>query len=149
MYRLRPYDPQDLFTANWREKDKEELRLLGPSAEDLAFYYTKGPAFTFFWHQEILLIAGVVTIWEGLGEAWFRGTPAMYDHKEEVKERTRVVFKSIKENTPYRRIQSAVQEEWATARRFAQFLGMKEEGRMPFFGLSGEHFIRYAITDEE
>ena len=149
MYRLRPYEVTDLFRADWRESDRNELRALGrEQAIALSKYYADGPCWTLLWHNSIILCAGVITIWDGFGEAWFRGTPLMYEHKEEVKERTIRVFGAIKANG-FRRIQTAVQEDWATARRFAEACGMKYEGRMPYYGIKGEHFVRYAITDEE
>jgi hypothetical protein len=149
MYKMRHYEATDLFRAAWRQRDQEELFAMGrENAIALSQYYADGPCWTLLWNNEIILCAGVIVIWPGMGEAWFRGTPLMYEHKEEVKERTIRVFGSIKQNG-FRRIQTAVQENWATARRFAEACGMKYEGRMPFYGTSGEHFVRYAITDEE
>lgn len=119
------------------------------SAIALAEYYCDGPCWTLLWKNDILLCAGVIRIWPGLGEAWFRGTPLMYEHRAKVKEQTIKVFGEIFKNAGFRRIQTAVHEDWATARRFAEACGMKEEGRMPFYGMKGEHYIRYAITDKE
>jgi hypothetical protein len=150
MYKLRPYEATDLFRANWRDRDKGELLAMGrENAIALSEYYADGPCWTLLWNDSIILCAGVITIWQGLGEAWFRGTPLMYDHREKVKAETISVFQTIKKHGGFRRIQTAVQEDWATARRFAEACGMKNEGRMPFYGMKGEHFVRYAITDEE
>lgn len=149
MYKFRPYEATDLFRAVWRRKDREELRQMGVGAQQrLAEYYAKGPSFTLLHDHMIVACGGVIDIWPGFGEAWFRGTNLIYEHKDYLK---KVVFKTFQglKNNKYRRIQSAVQEDWITARRFAEFLGMKSEGRMPFYGFKGEHFVRYAITDEE
>jgi RimJ/RimL family protein N-acetyltransferase len=73
----------------------------------------------------------------------------MYEHRKTVKDMTVQIFQSIKKHGGFRRIQTAVQEDWETARRFAEACGMKYEGRMPYYGIKGEHFVRYAITDEE
>jgi len=150
MYKLRHYEATDLFRAAWRESDHLELFGMGrENAIALSQYYADGPCWTLLWNHQIILCAGVIKVWDGLGEAWFRGTPLMYEHKKVVKDMTIQVFQSIKKHGGFRRIQTAVQEDWATARRFAKACGMKEEGRMPFYGINGEHFVRYAITDEE
>jgi len=148
MIRLRPYEATDLFRADWRESDRNEIRALGrEQAIALSKFYEDGPCWTLLWDHQIIACAGVIDIWDGFGEAWFRGTPLMYEHRKEVKETTIRIFGAIKQN--YRRIQTAVHEDWATAIRFAEACGMKSEGRMPFYGIKGEHYVRYAITDEE
>lgn len=149
MYNVRRYVPEDMFRAKWRHRDMEELLLMGPDARALAKYYAEGPAYTMEYDGIILLCAGVITIWPGMGEAWFRGTDQIYQHKEAVLGACIKYFKFIKEATPFRRIQAAVHEDWETALRFAKRMGMKEEGRMPFYGMKGEHYIRLAITDKE
>ena len=88
-------------------------------------------------------------MWKGVGEAWFRGTNLMYEHRKQVRDRTIQVFGAMFRDQQFKRIQTTVQEDWETARRFAEACGMKYEGRMPYYGMNGEHFVRYAITIEE
>ena len=150
MYRLRPYEVTDIFRADWRPRDKQEIMHWGfEETNKLNDFYMTGPSFTLLWNHQILLCSGVITIWEGLGEAWFRGTNLMYEHRKAVKDRTIAVFGAMFRDQNFKRIQTTVQENWETARRFAEACGMKYEGRMPYYGMTGEHFVRYAITIEE
>jgi hypothetical protein len=150
MYRLRPYEATDLLRADWRPRDKAEIANWGfEECNKLNDFYLSGPSYTLLWENQILLCAGVIIMWEGVGEAWFRGTNQMYQHKDEVRDRTIYVFGQLFKDNKFKRIQTTVQENWETARRFAEACGMKYEGRMPYYGMTGEHFVRYAITISE
>ena len=150
MYKLRPYEATDLLRADWRPRDRDEIDNWSTAeCNELNKFYLAGPGYTLLWNNHILLCAGVIIMWKGVGEAWFRGTNQMYEHRDEVRDRTIQVFSALFRDQNYMRIQTTVQENWATARRFAEACGMKYEGRMPFYGMTGEHFVRYALTREE
>lgn len=148
MYDLRAYQVSDFHRMKLRKEDLDELMGVGEQVRELARYYMNGPGFTLTYNNKIVGCGGVINMWAGVGEAWFRGTPLIYEHRIKVLKVCKQVIQTVKANA-YRRIQAAVRSDWAAAHRFVKYIGFKHEGFMPFYGPDGATFIRYAITDED
>ena len=103
-----------------------------------------GQALTVFIDDEPAMCVGIIDIWEGLGEVWIVVSDAIQSRPVSVARGMRELLDGYFEQGGYRRIQSNVRADWDTARLFAEFVGMKEEGMMPSFGPEGADYVRYA-----
>ena len=103
-----------------------------------------GSALTVFIDNQPAMCVGIIDIWDGLGEVWIVVSNAIESRPVSVARGMRELLDGYFEQGGDRRIQSNVRADWATARRFAKFVGMKEEGLMPSFGPEGADYVRYA-----
>lgn len=117
------------------------------SAMDLAKIYTKGPAYTMCIDGEIALIAGIIRMWEGVGEAWVIATPLARKHPVSLHKLTLRYMDSIIRDTKLIRVQSIVEVGFEAGHRWIKRLGFKEEGLMrKYFG--NRDFIRYSKVQD-
>lgn len=103
-----------------------------------------GKALTVFIDERPALCIGIIDIWDGLGEVWIVVSNEITQRPVSIARGMRELLAEYFEYGGYRRIQSNVRADWDTARRFAKFVGMKEEGLMPSFGPDGADYVRFA-----
>ena len=103
-----------------------------------------GKALTIFIDDEPAMCIGIIDIWEGLGEVWIVVSNEIARRPVSIARGMRELLAEYFKYGGYRRIQSNVRADWNTARRFAKFVGMEEEGSMPNFGPDGADYVRFA-----
>jgi hypothetical protein len=140
--RVQPYQPDDFFKIIRRAYEIQTLFEL-PDPISVSQAFMTGPGYTAYVKDDILLCAGVMIIWKGLGEAWVVTSPLI--HKYPILSTKGVVYflnKIIKDNN-LERVQAVVQKDHEMANRWIKVLGFKPEGHMPNYR-AGKTFIRYA-----
>lgn len=140
--RIVPYKPEHFFQIVRRAYEIQTLKEL-PDPEFVAKSFMNGWGYTAFIKDKILLSAGVMKVWEGVGEAWLVASPLI--HKYPLLSTKGIYFyldRIIKENG-LKRVQAVVQKDFHMANRWIQLLGFEYEGEMPNYR-AGKTFIRYA-----
>jgi hypothetical protein len=99
----------------------------------------KGLAYTCMINNEPIAAAGMKMIWNGVAEGWVIATNKIWDHPLLVAK----AIKLAKENN-IKRVQTAVRQDYDTGIKFAEWLGLENEGLMRNFGFDGSHQYRYA-----
>ncbi len=93
---------------------------------------------------EILVIGGVIPLWEGVAEVWI---DLADEHKlrsgYRIARSIRKFVEAMARQLDLQRLQMTCEEGEFGAIRFAGFVGFKYEGTMPFYGSDGETHLRY------
>ncbi len=137
-YSLRPFEPDHLKALNGSSN------ILGAfNLDELIKSYQRGPAFTAFYKNEIIAIAGITLVWPGLGEAWalFGKNPQRHKffiHREALRH-----IEQIAKEKKLERIQGCAIKEHEAGKRWLEHLGFEYEGPMRKFWM-GKDFVRYA-----
>ena len=107
--------------------------------------YIPGMSFTCVKDDIILGCAGVIPLWDGVGEAWSLISPIMREHFSLTLHRgvTRFLNDLAARGTMHR-LHCHVLEEFEDGHRWAKALGFYNEGVMKAFGPMKENFCRYA-----
>jgi hypothetical protein len=94
---------------------------------------------------EIHAVAGIVPLWEGVGEAWAIPTKHIGKRKIVIGRHFKNTFHMVANDLKMRRVQAAVKVGYKEAHNLARFVGMTEEGLMKKYGPDGADYMRYAI----
>ena len=94
---------------------------------------------------EIHAVAGIVPLWEGVGEAWAIPTKHIGRRKIVIGRHFKNTFHMVANDLKMRRVQAAVKVGYKEAHNLARFVGMTEEGLMKKYGPDGADYMRYAI----
>jgi len=137
------FEPEDVFQM-----------LLGPQQNQLKQHedYGKwleslkeGVGFTWRDDDAVLFSAGIKNIWQQVGEAWFVcDSCAIGKYISLVHRVCKWNIGRVFEQFDFRRIQAHVRADWVSARKFAEWLGFKQEGYMKKYGPEGADYIMYA-----
>jgi hypothetical protein len=148
-YMLKPFEKQDLIDMDLRDYERHEFSFLGGGIDVFATAYMQGPGFTLMFEDKVVASAGVMVLWSGVGEAWFRGSPLIYKfgHTKKVILSSVEGFKMIKDSG-FWRIQCTILKDWQPAIRYVNRLGFKYEGEMRMYGPDKRDFLRYALVDD-
>ena len=147
MYEVREYREIDLFTIEHRKEELDEFIGMDLDPHSLNESYMSGDAFTLLYDGKILCCGGVIPIWSGLGEVWWRASVHMHEHGGKVIEVTKERLDTYK--MKFRRVQTNVISDWEEAVRFIGIMGFHLESVMPKYGPYGESQSRYVILVEE
>ena len=103
-----------------------------------------GLSFTLLVDNNPIFSGGIIPLWDGVAEGWVMASKGVHDYKikaaSEVKRRIDYLCKN---NNIYR-LQTAVKEEFTTGVRFAEWLGLKNEGLMTMYGPDQTNYYRMA-----
>jgi len=106
--------------------------------------HVPGQSFSAIDNGHLIACRGIKQLWPGVAEVWFLSSDKVHNHVRPV---IKIIFKYlprlIKEQKLVR-IQSAVRADWPEAQRFAQFMGLENEGLMRKYGPDGTDYFRYA-----
>ena len=140
MVRIVPFAPEHLNEVERRGFEEAALMKLGDLSARAAMYMQYGPAFTGVADGVVIGCAGVVTHWEGVGEAWAFISTAAAAHPLGI---TKAVKGWLDAQKAYRRIQANVKADDERAVRWIRLLGFENEGLMRAFGPDGTDFRRF------
>lgn len=142
-YRIEPCELNHFYDLKARAYDEQMLSLID-SKEFLQQYVSKSYAFTGFYRNDIIGIAGILPMWPGVAEAWMFLGNDLYKHRrfvyKQVKEHLNEVFNLLK----IKRLQLVCQANFNKAHCFAEHLGFVKEAFMKNYGLDGSDFLLYA-----
>ena len=135
-FEIEHFDAMDLGPDSLVSRDRRPL---------FEAYPKVGPAVTLLNDtMEPIACAGVLVMWEGLGEFWM--IPSRY-----VPKYPKTVWKEAKDfvngsiaKFNLHRVQATVREADETATRWIERLGFQKEGVLRCFGANGENHVMYS-----
>ena len=104
----------------------------------------RGLAYTCMINNEPVAAAGMKMIWSGVAEVWVIATNKIWDHPLLVAKAIKKNFARLAKENNIKRVQTAVRQDYDTGIKFAEWLGLENEGLMRNFGFDGSHQYRYA-----
>ena len=101
-------------------------------------------AFTGIVNHKPIFAAGMKIIWGQVAEGWVIASSEMWKHPIGVAKAIKKDFARVAKQHNIKRVQSAIRKDFKQGLRFAQWLGLKEEGLMKKFGFDGTDQYMYA-----
>ena len=103
-----------------------------------------GLSFTLLCNSEPVCSGGVVPLWNGVAEGWVISSKRIFQNKIKaarlIKKRTDLLCN----NNKIWRLQTSVKANFNMGLRFAEFLGLKNEGLMIAYGPDKSDYLRMA-----
>jgi hypothetical protein len=83
-------------------------------------------------------------IWGKVAEGWVIATSDVWDHPLSVAKAIKKDFARIAKQNDITRVQTAIRADFIKGKRFAEWLGLENEGLMKKYGYDGSDQYRYA-----
>ena len=127
------------------QKLNDKFLELLPHHKKYAYYLKEvGMSFTGIVNNEPIAAGGIFPLWEGVAEGWVLATSKIHQHpialSKVIRQRTDMMCK----NYNIKRLQTSVKADSKIAKRFAEWLGLEQEGLMKHYGPDGSDYYRYA-----
>jgi hypothetical protein len=146
-YEVRHYRASDIFEIEHRKEELDEFIGMGLDPNDLNEFYLSGYGFTLLYDDVILCCGGIIPVWPGLGQVWWRASVHMHNHGKMVIETTRSELH--REMHDFRRVETNVIKDWEEAISFIELMGFHHESDMIKYGPHGETQCCYVILPGE
>ena len=104
-------------------------------------------SFTAIHDNNIICAAGVIPIWEGVFEGWIMGTELIWQHQFSSAKIIKIEMQRLIKYNKIIRLQTPVKKDFILGHRFAEWLGMKQEGLMTKYQ-NNEDYYRYARIND-
>ena len=91
-----------------------------------------------------IFAAGMKMIWGQVAEGWVIATQDVWDHPLLVARAIKKDFARVAKENNIVRVQTAIRKDFKEGQRFAEWLGLENEGLMRKFGFDGTDQYRYA-----
>ena len=101
-------------------------------------------AFTGLVNNKPIFAAGMQMIWGQVAEGWVLATHAVWNHPLSVAKAIKKDFARIAKENNITRVQTSIRKDFKQGQRFAEWLGLENEGLMRKFGFDGTDQYRYA-----
>ena len=101
-------------------------------------------AFTGLVNNKPIFAAGMKMIWGQVAEGWVIATQDVWDYPLSVAKAIRKDFARVAKENNIVRVQTAIRKDFEQGQRFAEWLGLENEGLMRKFGFDGTDQYRYA-----
>ena len=101
-------------------------------------------AFTGLVNNKPLFAAGMKMIWGQVAEGWVIATQDVWNHPLSVAKAIKKDFARIAKENNITRVQTSIRKDFEQGQRFAEWLGLENEGLMRKFGFDGTDQYRYA-----
>ena len=122
------------------EADKNYINIEGNAKnleqDDLAFTGLVG--------KKPIFAAGMKMVWGQVAEGWVIATQDVWDYPLSVAKAIRKDFARVAKENNIVRVQTAIRKDFEQGQRFAEWLGLENEGLMKKFGFDGTDQYRYA-----
>ena len=122
------------------EADKNYINIEGNAKnleqDDLAFTGLVG--------KKPIFAAGMKMIWGQVAEGWVIATQDVWNYPLSVAKAIRKDFARVAKENNIVRVQTAIRKDFEQGQRFAEWLGLENEGLMRKFGFDGTDQYRYA-----
>ena len=103
-----------------------------------------GLSFTLLADTKPILSGGIIPLWNGVAEGWVMASKEVNDYKIKSASAVKKRLDLLCNNNNIYRLQTAVKEEFKTGVRFAEWLGLKNEGLMTMYGPDQTNYYRMA-----
>jgi len=103
-----------------------------------------GLSFTLLADNNPVLAGGIIPLWPGVAEGWVMASKKIYNYKIKSASIVKVRLDLLCKNNDVWRLQTAVKEKFTTGVRFAEWLGLKNEGLMTMYGPDKTNYYRMA-----
>ena len=101
-------------------------------------------AFTGLVNNKPIFAAGMKMIWGQVAEGWVIATQDVWNHPLSVAKAIKKDFARVAKENNIVRVQTAIRKDFKQGQRFAEWLGLENEGLMRKFGFDGTDQYRYA-----
>ena len=101
-------------------------------------------AFTGMVNDKPVFAAGMKMIWGQVAEGWVIASNDMWKYPLGVARAIRKDFARVAKEHNIKRVQTAIRKDFAQGKRFAEWLGLENEGLMRKFGFDGSDQYMYA-----
>ena len=103
---------------------------------------------TAFFGEKIVAAAGVVPLWNGVGQGW-AVVDTSVPQKFAVARAMRRGMRDIVRNGPFHRVHADVLADYSKGQKFLKMLGFTHEGPLEAFGPTGADYQRFAFVSRE
>ena len=101
-------------------------------------------AFTGMVNKKPIFAAGMKMIWGQVAEGWVIASSDMWNHPLSVAKAIKKDFAKVAKKNNIKRVQTAIRKDFTQGQRFAEWLGLENEGLMKHYGFDGTDQYRYA-----
>jgi hypothetical protein len=101
-------------------------------------------SFTGLIGKKPIFAAGMKMIWGQVAEGWVIATQDVWDHPLSVARAIKKDFAKVAKKFNIKRVQTSVRSDFDKGIRFAEWLGLENEGLMKHYGFDGSDQYRYA-----
>jgi len=101
-------------------------------------------AFTGLVNNDPIFAAGMKIIWGQVAEGWVIATNEMWKYPLGVAKAIKKDFANVARQHNIKRVQTAIRKDFKQGLRFAEWLGLENEGLMKCYGFDGSDQYRYA-----
>ena len=101
-------------------------------------------AFTGLVNNKPIFAAGMKMIWGQVAEGWVIATQDVWNYPLSVAKAIKKDFARVAKENNIIRVQTAIRKDFKEGQRFAEWLGLENEGLMRKFGFDGTDQYRYA-----
>ena len=101
-------------------------------------------AFTGMVRSKPIFAAGMKMVWGRVAEGWVIATGDIWNHPLSVARAIKKDFSRVARQHNIQRVQTAIRKDFKEGQRFAEWLGLENEGLMKNFGFDGTDQYRYA-----
>jgi hypothetical protein len=101
-------------------------------------------AFTGMVRSKPIFAAGMKMVWGRVAEGWVIATQDVWNYPLSVAKAIRKDFARVAREHNIERVQTAIRKDFVQGQRFAEWLGLENEGLMKKFGFDGTDQYRYA-----
>ena len=101
-------------------------------------------AFTGIVRSKPIFAAGMKMVWGRVAEGWVIATGDIWNHPLSVAKAIKKDFARVAKQHNIKRVQTAIRKDFTQGQRFAEWLGLENEGLMKKFGFDGSDQYMYA-----
>ena len=101
-------------------------------------------AFTGMVRSKPIFAAGMKMVWGRVAEGWVIATSEIWKNPLAVARAIKKDFARVAREHNIERVQTAIRKDYKQGQRFAEWLGLENEGLMKKFGFDGTDQYRYA-----
>jgi len=132
---------QFIFSCQMNHKILETDRKFMANATNLV---EQELAFTGIVNKKPIFAAGMKIIWDGVAEGWVIATQDVWKYPIGVAKAIKKDFANVAKQQNIKRVQTAIRSDFKEGIKFAEWLGLENEGLMKSYGFDGSDQYRYA-----
>jgi hypothetical protein len=128
---------QGIMNSSYTQVDKSLRPMLdGLEVQDMSFTAIDN-------NKDIICSGGIIPLWEGVYEGWVMASQLSFKHPITSAKVIKQGLHFLVDKFDVVRLQTAVKKDFATGKKFAEWLGMTLEGEMPKYQ-NEQDYLRYA-----
>jgi hypothetical protein len=142
--RIVPFESWHLGLIELREHDRRAVAFGDDLVARGNAYLRSGPSFTGIQKGRIVVIAGIVRLWTGVGGGWSLTSPLVEKLPVAFHRAVRRNILELEEKLCLHRLQITVQASHVVSQRWVERLGFRFEGVLKKYGPDGEDYLLFA-----